>query len=107
MKSVVSSSQDTNLYSLPKDMLVKIISTIREDTIKEYEEKVQELEDKLKFYKNVEILYCHEEGCDKKGAKGGDEIGDDYFYCNQCDEVFCESHIVYNGAYYCKTHEFP
>ena len=32
-----------NIYDLPKDMLVKLISTIRSETIKEYDEKFKSL----------------------------------------------------------------
>ena len=96
---------NTDLYSLPKDMLVKLICTIREDAIKEYEEKIEKLENKLKFYKKVGFLYCHEVDCDKKSWKGADEIEDEFFYCNTCEDVYCESHIVYrNGFHYCKFH---
>ena len=50
--------ENMDLYSLPKDMLVKLVSTIKEDVSKDYEEKIKTLEEKLALYDSIELLSC-------------------------------------------------
>jgi hypothetical protein len=95
-----------DLYSLPKDMLIKLVSTIREDTIKEYTEKMEDLQIRFNLMKEVSVNSQYPIWVDKcsfldcKGIYASD--GRDYdashnceeiFYCKNCDELFCDQHI--------------
>ena len=57
----------TNLYSLPKDILVKLITTIRDDITKEYMEKYGPIIDFLNNASNNILVYrCAGENCFNK-----------------------------------------
>jgi len=90
-----------SLYKLPKDLLVKLISTIRKDTVEEYQEKINEKDKQINNLKyvlaeikqiyRIEIYKCSY--CDKY------EVGDDLEYitfCYQCQEECCPNH--YNAV---------
>jgi len=100
-----------DLYSLPKDILVKLISTIREDTIKEvtktvtnkYEKDKEELFDLIEIY--LIVSRCDETNCESKAI--GNYTSEFYkcktFYkCNECRSFYCDKHIIYkNDIKYC------
>ena len=93
---------NSDLYSLPKDMLVKLVSTIREDTVKEYEEKLKDLEEELKIYEKVELAYCDILECPKKWPNTK-AYNDDYLLCWNCGGVFCKDHIkMYPKLCFCE-----
>ena len=86
-----------SLYKLPKDLLVKLISTIREETIKEKEKEINNKEKQINHYKsliaeiitiyNINIYKCN--FCDRY------EVGDDLYYiisCCQCQIECCSEH---------------
>ena len=96
-----------SLYKLPKDLLVKLISTIRKDTVEEYEEKIKEKDKQINNLKYIlaevrqmyrfEIYECSY--CDKY------EVGDDLEYitfCYQCHKECCSDHYnVVEGGLLC------
>jgi len=77
-----------DLYSLPKDILIKLIYTIREDTIKEYEEKLQKLDI---LEESLNINWCNYPNC-KSFVLDHRYFTNDY-YCGNCEEMFCEDHM--------------
>ena len=122
---------NSDLYSLAKDMLVKLVSTIREDTIKEiskeisnkYEEKIEKLEEKIDFFRdfiedesNFEYTRCSFFGCDAIRLEDNDDLDDnEYFFgCNyfkRCDGYgcpleYCDKHKESCVAAFCerRTH---
>ena len=70
----------TNLYNLPKDLLVKLIMTIREDTIEEFNDKLN------KRLENEEInaMFCAK--CTKQYSTLYKWRGRYDPYCKECDE---------------------
>jgi len=97
-----------DLYSLPKDILVKLVSTIREDTIKEvtseYEEKFADFNNKyrdkilkmtiLEHY--FEIFHCSFPNCRTLLMNGEYDISVigsyDYYQCRRCNNYCCINH---------------
>jgi hypothetical protein len=75
------------LYSLSKDALVKLISTIRDDTVRKY----------------------------KDGTSANNGERDDIYYncdyfeeCKKCDKLVCNLHLNYCencGNFFCKSHK--
>ena len=96
---------NTDLYSLPKDMLVKLVSMIREDTIKEYEEKIELYQEKNCVMKNLKIYHeCSFPKCrafqiiaGMRGIKHFNCKG--IMRCRNCMEYFCDEHI--KEGFYC------
>ena len=92
-----------DLYSLPKDMLVKLISTIREDTIKEITSKYREKIDFVSYVLESENETNSLTECDFPGCNSM-EIGitnEDYsfgckymIWCNKCSRYICDRHPI-------------
>jgi len=81
-----------SLYDLPKEMLIKLITTIEQDTIKECNEKMY---DKLEKFANIQDIRrnCGAYKCQKKMIFKKDMIAD-------IDGVVCEC----DWLWYCKDH---
>ena len=105
----------TNLYDLPKDILIKLIGTIQEDSNKQILEIKQKLEDTdelLDAYKNLtdgEYHICNHQGCKAKVIY--DNVYDDtrkiYINCKQlseCEFIYAESGYRRCGRWYCEEH---
>ena len=56
-----------HLYKLPKDLLVKLLTTIERDTIIRIEKKYETVEEELDIYealsRDVEVYVCIEPDC--------------------------------------------
>ena len=102
---------ESDLYSLPKDMLVKLIATIREDTIKEiskkYEDQMKDLQIRYDLMKEVSdystypisVEQCSFPNCEAMwGSNGRDTDSyykcDDRDWCESCGKMFCQQHII-------------
>lgn len=83
-----------DLYSLPKDMLVKMISTIRKDMEKEYQ-PYKDVFEEIKPY----LKRCMHHGCK---AITIFKNYDEHIYlnchfassCRNCNELFCDKHYI-------------
>ena len=86
--------ENSKLYDLPKDMLVKLITTIREDTRKEV---LNEIKEKLKV-EEIQVMDC--DYCEKSFSEYHEWKTDDarqVASCNACykkykhppDPLFC------------------
>ena len=102
----------TELYKLPKDILVKLITTIQEQT---REEVKKECSDQMRnvFEKmhNYDMTPCFINNCDKYKVHGtGTSIlysNSEFFSsCYRCTSEFCKEHLQYikelNGENYCE-----
>jgi hypothetical protein len=103
--------EDIDLYKLPKDILVKLLATIRQDVEKNLEQKynqqIQKLKIKEEMLKEIKddldergIFYnyerCSHESCLHYMIENENDIicqTNDMFFCEGCLEV-----------YYCSTH---
>ena len=86
-----------DLYKLPKDMLVKMVSEIRKDVEKEYEiykTKVIKAEEAGVYFQKCNAKDCVNLYAKVKSAR----IDDDFFYCEFCDKEYCDDH-----QYYCDS----
>jgi len=98
---------EMNLYNLPKDMLVKMVTEIQRETKDEYEKKLKEIEKKLSMAidaGNIYFIYCEEKDCKNYCARG-DDYSDNFFCCKICNNYLCEEHnfICENcDKFYCK-----
>ena len=93
------------LYSLPKDILIKLISTIREDTIKEYDEKIKFI--KEEFNHCISIEKCSFLNCDATlfldKHINFPNCYKCYFMgcCKGCLKYYCNKHLKFDNGYYC------
>ncbi len=78
------------LYKLPKDILVELISTIQEETLKD----PQKLIDHLINEHNIDIEYSKCDFCNKYEGKYGDSIN----FCDNCDKKCCFEHNKFKEA---------
>lgn len=87
----------TSLYKLPKDLLVKMICMIKEEMRKEYQERVDDLEDKVRDaeYLGVKYSYCAYPECKKHNASNYKIKINDLHPCASCKKEFCEQHITF------------
>lgn len=80
-----------DLYSLPKDMLVKLICTIREDTEKKNKDDLELLE-KIKPY----VQRCKQPNCESIYINNDVSITDSshrgLYRCHNCNETCCDDH---------------
>jgi len=104
----------TNLYSLPKDLLIKLIARIRDDTEKEYEKKLEyykirfDLMDKSRYSQRYPIGFneCTYPGCEALQAADGeyDHLATykckDIEICEICEHEYCDKHIQYDPIEY-------
>ena len=85
-----------DLYSLPKDILVKLIFTISN----EYEKRLQKIEDQLdelNKLNKVVVEKCSESNCEEYCVHPKDCFDNCHIYqCNMCQKDFCEKHIKYS-----------
>lgn len=121
-----------SLYNLPKDVLVKLISTIRRDALHESKEKICELEETLEVFKSY--FYCTDgayiANCDVPGCDAWmiDSARFDHTQGYRCDHIelecrtpfcdalcpckndICDKHVLEycyktpGGEWKCKTH---
>jgi hypothetical protein len=105
-----------SLYSLPKDILVQLVSTIGDDYKKEIEKLEKENEEikiRLKLIREasnnsaypIDLIYCKFPNCkaimasnfrDKDATRNCEVI----VFCEDCDESFCDKHL--NENYLCE-----
>ena len=102
--------EEINLYKLPKDILVKLIATIREDEAKRYEKELAELREfkaEHVCYLCDEILYeerrqcgeCMKWTCQSCGLNWGPS---DYWFCDSCAICYnCDGEL--EEGYYNET----
>ena len=95
---------ETTLYDMPKDMLVKLICTIRDDINIEWAEKYNNLEIKCHLMSQVsnnsldpiDIKSCSFPRCQSMtGCDRYTEFNhncDNIRYCVKCGELFCNKH---------------
>ena len=89
---------------MPKDMLVKLVSTIKEETIKEYEEKMEEYKAKFNFVKEfakksgVHIKECSFPNCNATRIYDRYQLQDFTFdfiiSCKECNKFYCKKHLA-------------
>ena len=79
----------TGLYSLPKDILVKLILCLKRD----HERQNFLLKKKLELCENLNIEFgeCNEKHCEFVDLLGYGRL----LRCFVCDEFSCEKHITY------------
>ena len=78
---------ELNLYKLPKDILVKMICQIREDTIKEF--NVYEMKEQLNYLKVYDGDYCDDPNCYSFGEINS--ICSDHIICDKHEKcILCE-----------------
>lgn len=74
-----------DLYKLPKDMLIKLITTIEEETKNKYEVKMKAYREIL-FISGIKYSICNEEGCGEKS------ISLPFQQCDYCFLSYCKKH---------------
>lgn len=80
----------SNLYDLPKDMLIKLVTTIREEAKKDYEKEIFLLKEEKRMYREISktnFYYCSYGKCNAMWATNG-KSEDSYSGCSDFD--FCE-----------------
>jgi len=75
---------ETNLYKLPKDILIKLIITIEEDTRKKYENEIYKLKTNIMLY--GDIYEC--KFCDRYDVWDRNTI----YPCDICFKDCCRTH---------------
>jgi len=81
-----------DLYKLPKDMLVKMITEIRKDVEKEYE--IYKIKVKKAEEAGIYFQKCNTKDCVNLYAKI-EYIEGNFFFCVLCEKEFCEEHKNY------------
>ena len=102
---------ETTLYDIPKDMLVKLICTIRDDINNEWTKKYKDLEIRYNLMRQVSInsrnpIYiesCSFPGCQSLMCSNDRDTDfyhncDDMRYCDGCETLFCNKH---REGYFC------
>jgi len=98
---------NTDLYSLPKDMLIKLVSTIREDTIKEVTDKYEEKFNFIMKSGNF-IDECDFSDCDSlrilNNINGIKHFKcEEFRVCRECIRIHCDKHFIKTEkGYYCE-----
>lgn len=99
------------LYDLPKDILIKMLTTLQEDIKKEYETENHDLKIKNKIfdsimqminrnYRNLAFIdyhICNTKGCENYCIENEHGIffsTSNIFFCVSCDKCYCELHKV-------------
>jgi len=96
----------TDLYSLNKDMLIKLVATIQQNTIQEYENKMEVLKERIRLHEelntatdnNLYIFNCKSPNCSCLWGIAPSNHNcyskcKEFFCCVSCHEVFCNFHI--------------
>lgn len=100
----------TDLSSLPKDILILLLTRIERDTIQHYRDNDKELEE-LRFQRrhcNCEnmLVRCDDPSCDSKALMGGKygHVFDDCdgMYSCKCGKTYCDCHISCKDCYTCE-----
>lgn len=88
------------LQTLPKDILIKLISMIEVETTCKFEDKLNELENKLDAWESSEgrnmICKCLCVINSKIPCKGYGHINKNR--CDECDIVCCDVHLYYRAS---------
>ena len=95
---------ETKLSDLPKDLLVQLVATIREDVMKEFynqREEIQNLEKILREILSISGLIverCSHKHCSKfwvrNRERGHNQYKKEYFLsCKKCWRNFCDEHL--------------
>jgi len=86
---------EMNLYNLPKDMLVKMVTEIQNDIKKDTEKEIEILKKKLELVNYLgEYFSCHQYECENFYIiDKSDKIQGDAYYCYMCMFIFCKNHI--------------
>jgi hypothetical protein len=101
---------ETDLYSLPNEILVMLLTRIEQDTIAHFREYDEEL-NILRFEKevcNIDLDVRVGKICNTKGCKAkvlNERYHDDYKYlhckmlykCDECGEWTCDRHLQKDG----------
>ena len=94
----------TDLYKLPKDILVKLIMTIQEqtkqDAEKEHQEHLRSIFEMIDYERNYTMDSCCVISCDKYVVRDNSHIlytntSEKMSECQGCFECFCEEHSNY------------
>lgn len=110
----------TELYKLPKDILVKLITTIqeqtkkqlREDVKKEYSSQLRNVFEKMVLGGQCYVSRCSYIDCDKYivNDEGGNKLysnSENFSTCYNCFVVLCEDHLSdmnkIDGELYCNV----
>ena len=92
----------TNLHDMPKDMLIKLIATIREDAVKEtFKDTMKLVEERLNSnkHRSASLMYLH--SCKNSDCKYF-EISEYYHThkhlkkCYRCGNLYCDKHLSVN-----------
>jgi len=91
---------ESNLYKLPKDVLVKLVATIRQETMDEMEEKYKyhlplSMHDVIRKTHTVHIGWCKEKVCSAFCAVTCPSILKNcqkMHFCSHCSEWVCDEH---------------
>jgi hypothetical protein len=84
----------TDLYKFPKDVLIKMLSTIKEDTEKIYLDEISKMQNMMKY-----IEHCKLKDCFNFIVYSDTPTRKDYKYKNT---IFCRCFLC--NALYCKDH---
>lgn len=89
----------TNLYDLPKDILIKLLITVREDIEKEYIEEIIYLNKKIDTFREVapgvEVNNCDFPNCKALYCRNFETsyVKCSYMVRHFCDGLYCDKHI--------------
>lgn len=92
-----------SLCSLSKDVLIKLVTTIQEDTKKDmkekYEEKIEDLSTRLRLIQDISIIDIHEcciPKCKSVKVFNGRQYAysgcKEIFSCKHCYNLVCDKH---------------
>lgn len=88
-----ANNEDKSLFNLPKEILIKLISTIREDTKRDF---MLELKDSQRKVNAYESHYGHsvlvECGYKKRTCQSGKYVHVDDERCQECRSLCCGNH---------------
>ena len=100
---------EKDLYSLNKNILVKLITNIGKDTEFKCLRKIEEITKGIKYYKDRYELWIVEEGthireccfenCDATNLYDGYKNCTRLTDCSQCHKLFCDKHMTVD--YFC------
>lgn len=101
----------SSIYSLPNELLVTIIETIKNNAKCEFDEKLKRISREMKMFENMfdpVFSYCCHSNCKEfriysrsKGFHLIDDVGDgedDFEQCQEddCDNEYCDNHLECN-----------
>ena len=93
-----------SLHDMPKDMLIKLIATIREDTIQEtFKDTMKLVEEGLNSNHNHKyqplgyLKSCKHSNCKYFEISGYHQFHKDLKECDRCDNLLCSKHLPKNN----------